>query len=260
MSPALFLILALFAADVDEGPVTTAPEARPVRELPERVARPPRQEPASDYELVAWCYGALGGHMGLHDVAMPEVERIERQWAKSPEAADEDLKSYDVQYQEGVKALALFRDAMEAAEKASINPIQPKGVASIRKGESIWMGADMADPKRLAREWMSWGLPKRCMTTAETLEAEATVLGQALSYNAGEAEMTIEDEADLDAMESGDPTLFDDEDAMEAGDPTLFDDEDAMDAEAIADDAATEDEPEGEAPSSIDEVIEQQFG
>ena len=177
MAPALFLALALFAADTD-AIATGAPAAAPTP------GAPAQGEPASEYELVGWCYGALGAHMGLYEVAMPEVERIERQFAEDPAAADEDIAGYAAQREEGQRQLALFRRAMEAAEKASIQPLQETGVAAIRKGEGVWTGVQMADPKFLAREWMSWGLPERCSTTAEALEAKAGVLGQALSFNA----------------------------------------------------------------------------
>ena len=177
MAPALFLALALFAADPDE-PVATATPS------PQATVIPAQAEPATEYELVAWCYGALGAHMGLYEVAMPEVERIERRFENTPGSADADIAGYATQHEEGRKELALFRRAMEAAEKASIQPLQETGVAAIRKGEGVWTGVRMADPKFLAREWMSWGLPERCSTTAEALEAKAGVLGQALSFNA----------------------------------------------------------------------------
>jgi hypothetical protein len=171
MSTALFFALALLAADT-EAVATAAPAPAPA----------PGQ-PTTEYELVAWCYGALGAHMGLYDVAMPEVTRIERQFERIPGAGKADLESYAVQRKDGQKQLALFRKAMEAAEKASIRPLQADGLAAIRKGEAVWTGAAMADPKHLAREWMSWGLPERCQTTAAQLEAKASVLGQAISYN-----------------------------------------------------------------------------
>ena len=170
MAPALLLAFALFAADPDTAVTTQqAPAA-----TPDRPASP--GEPASEYELVAWCYGALGAHMGLHDVAMPEVTRIERQFERIPGAGKADLESYELQREEGQKQLALFRRAMEAAERASIRPLQEEGVAAIRKGEAVWTGAQMADPKFLAREWMSWALPERCQTTATALEAKSAVL------------------------------------------------------------------------------------
>lgn len=177
MAPALLLALALFAADPDE-PVATATPS------PQATVTPSQAEPATEYELVAWCYGALGAHMGLYEVAMPEVERIERQFERTPGSSDADIASYATQREEGKKQLALFRNAMENAEKASIKPIQEIGVAAIRQGESTWTGAKFADPKFLAREWMSWGLPDRCTKTAEDLAAKSALLGQAISYNA----------------------------------------------------------------------------
>lgn len=196
MAPALFLALALFAADTD-AIATATPGAMPAP------SAPAQGEPASEYELVAWCYGALGAHMGLYDVAMPEVERIERQFERTPGSADADIASYGAQREEGTKQLALFRRAMESAEKASIKPIQEMGVAAIRKGEATWTGSQMADPKFLAREWMSWALPDRCSSTATELEAKSALLGQALSFNAQPdappAETPVEPEAASEA-------------------------------------------------------------
>jgi hypothetical protein len=189
MAPALFLALALLAADTD-AIATATPSAQPTP------GAPAVGEPASEYELVAWCYGALGAHMGLYEVAMPEVERIERQFERTPGSADADIASYGAQREEGKKQLALFRRAMESAEKASIKPIQELGVASIRKGEATWTGSQMADPKFLAREWMSWALPDKCSTTATELEAKSALLGQAISYNAGPAPETPVDDTE----------------------------------------------------------------
>ena len=183
MAPALFLALALFAADTDA--IATGAPANALTP-----GQPAQGEPATEYELVGWCYGALGAHMGLYEVAMPEVERIERRFEKTPSSADADIASYAAQREEGKKQLALFRRAMEAAEKASVQPLQETGVAAIRKGEGVWTGVRMADPKFLAREWMSWGLPERCSTTAQALETKSALLGQAISFNAPEAAET----------------------------------------------------------------------
>jgi len=179
MAPALFFALALMAVDAD---AAVATNAAPPAVAPRAPALSPGQ-PTTEYELVAWCYGALGAHMGLHDVAMPEVTRIEKQFERIPGAGKADLESYAQQRKDGQKQLALFREAMTAAEKASIRPLQQEGLTAIRKGEAVWSGSAMADPKHLAREWMSWELPARCTDTAQTLEAKASVFGQALSYN-----------------------------------------------------------------------------
>lgn len=171
MAPALLFALALLAADpametAGSGGASTA-----------------SAEPQNDYQLVAWCYGALSAHMSLHDEAMPEVERIERTFETHPGEAKEELAFYAQQQKEGKKDLALFRRAMTAAEKASIKPIQQEGATAIAQGEAIWAGSSYADKRRLAQEWMSWALPDRCQSTAQSLEQKASVLGAALSYN-----------------------------------------------------------------------------
>jgi hypothetical protein len=172
MAPALLFALALFAADptMDTSGSTTA-------------ALSPG-EPQNDYQLVAWCYGALSAHMSLHDEAMPEVERIERTFETHPGEAKEELAFYAQQQKEGKKQLALFREAMTAAEKASIKPIQQDGATAMAQGKAIWAGSSYADKRRLAQEWMSWALPDRCASTAQSLEKKASVLGAAISYNA----------------------------------------------------------------------------
>lgn len=173
MAPALLFALALLSADpgLDTAGSTGATAAAP-------------GEPQNDYQLVAWCYGALSAHMSLHDEAMPEVERIERTFETHPGEAKEELAFYAQQEKEGKKQLALFRRAMTAAEKASIKPIQQDGATAIAQGAAIWAGSGYADKRRLAQEWMSWALPDRCTPTAQSLEQKASVLGAALSYNA----------------------------------------------------------------------------
>src|SRR4051812_37513079 len=54
----------------------------------------PNGAPTDDYGLVAWCYGALAGHMDLYKRAMPEVERIERAFPDPEVPIDAALKTY----------------------------------------------------------------------------------------------------------------------------------------------------------------------
>jgi hypothetical protein len=246
MAPALLLALSLFAADpaMDTGGAVTPLSAAPA-------------EPKNEYQLVAWCYGALSAHMALHDQAMPEVERIERTFETHPGDANEELAFYGQQQKDGKKQLALFRRAMTAAEKASIRPIQQEGAEAIAQGEAVWAGSATADKRRLAQEWMSWALPERCTPTATALEKKASVLGAALSYNADEtapdattteepattdqpaAEAAPEPETPADAVP--DATAPTDEAAAPAPDATAPTDEPAApaaDAPAAADDGA----------------------
>jgi len=221
MAPALFLALSLFATDpaVDAGGSAAA-------------AAPAPGEPTNEYQLVAWCYGALSAHMALHDQAMPDVERIEKTFETHPGDAKEELAFYAQQQKEGKKQLALFRRAMTAAEKASIRPIQQEGAAAIAQGEAVWAGSATADKRRLAQEWMSWALPQRCTPTATELEKKASVLGAALSYN-----------ADAPAPETA-------PEAATADEPADTDQPDATAEEpAPSDQPAAEAAPEPEAPA-----------
>jgi hypothetical protein len=268
MAPALLFALALFAAD----PGLDTSGSAGATALP--------GEPQTDYQLVAWCYGALSAHMSLHDEAMPEVERIERTFETHPGAANEELAFYAQQQKEGKKQLTLFRKAMTAAEKASIHPIQQEGATAIAQGRAIWAGADYADKRRLAQEWMSWALPDRCASTAQSLEQKSSVLGAALSYNAGDEQpaATPADEGSADetaapAAEAGsaDETAAPPaetssaEPATPAEEPMAPSPEEAAPAEApaaeapptetpVADAPATEAAPVADAPPTIDDL------
>ena len=241
MAPALLFALALFAADpgLDTAGSTGT------------VATP--GEPQGDYEVVAWCYGALSAHMALHDEAMPEVERIERTFETHPGAAKEELAFYAKQHKEGEKQLVLFRRAMTAAEKASIRPIQQEGATAIAQGRAVWAGSATADKRRLAQEWMSWALPDRCTPTAQSLEQKASVLGAALSYNADDQQPAAApaegspDEAAAPPAEDGSA----EEPAAPAEEPAATPPEEAAPAtEAPPADAPVADAPAADAPVS----------
>jgi hypothetical protein len=238
MAPALLFALALFAADPA---MDTAGSGSPAATLSPG-------EPQNDYQLVAWCYGALAAHMSLHDEAMPEVERIERTFETHPGAAKEELAFYAQQQKEGKKQLALFREAMTAAEKASIKPIQQDGAAAMAQGKAIWAAAGYTDKRRLAQEWMSWALPDRCSSTAQSLEKKASVLGAAISYNA-ESEAPAAPAAEAGSAPAEEPAAAP---AEEPAAPA------AEEPAATAEDAASAEAPAAEeAPApSIDGIID----
>lgn len=181
MSPALLLLLAVLGAQ-DAAPAAASTPAPAVAAQDDEEPFPVGA-PTDDYGLVSWCYGALQGHMALYEKVMPEVTRIEKETAKIPGAGPADLAAYEEQRKQGKPTLKIFRDAMTAAEKASAQPIQTRGAEALKKGGSIWLGANMANKSFLAREWMSWALPSRCVTTAQDLNAKANLFGQALNYN-----------------------------------------------------------------------------
>jgi hypothetical protein len=183
MAPILPLLLSLL---LTQEAAPAAPDAQGAAAAPAEAEYPiPPGAPEDDYGLVAWCYGALDGHMKLYDKVIPEVERIENEIAKIPGAPPADMQGYKDQRAAGKDTLKLFRGAMEAAEKASAKPIAAHGAESLKRGATLWFTVrDSKDKKYLAREWMSWGLPGRCLPTAQRLQAKSNLFGQALSYNA----------------------------------------------------------------------------
>ena len=184
MATAFLLALALLAQDA---PVSTAPTAS---------APPPRTQPAAtaptdDYGYVGWCYGALGGYVELYDKVMPEVTRIEKTFP-GPDGFAAAMKEYPAMRDQAKKDLTTYRSAIVAAEKASPRPISEYGAAAIKKGHSVWAGADSVDKARLAQVWMSWSPPGDCETRAKTLETKSTLFGQALNYNVKKAAVPAE--------------------------------------------------------------------
>jgi len=172
---ALLFALALFAQDAEPPP--PAAEPAPV-ELPF-----PNGAPQDDYGLVSWCHGALTGYLDLHDQVMPEVTRIETAFRAPDRTLAEDLKVYADLDKQGRKDLKLFTRAMEAAEKASLKPISPRGAEAVKRGRATWAAAPNLPKARLAQEWMSWTLPARCAPTAQALEKRAKLLGATFDAN-----------------------------------------------------------------------------
>jgi hypothetical protein len=187
MAPILLLAFALLAQDApaatpaDDGPVATAaPRKQDVAPLP--IQGGPVSAPADDYGYVGWCFGAVSGYVDLYDRAMPEVIRIERAWP-TPGTEENIREVYPAQKRDAVASLALFRRAIEAAEKASPTPIAPQGAAAIKKGRGVWTGATTVPKAQLAQFWMSWSPPAKCEETARALEARSNLFGQALTAN-----------------------------------------------------------------------------
>ena len=185
MATAAFLLaLALIAQDA---PVSTAPTAS---------APPPRTQPAAtaptdDYGYVGWCFGALGGYVDLYDKVMPEVTRIEKTFP-GPDGFAASMKEYPAMREQAKKDLLIYRSAIVAAEKASPRPISEYGAAAIKKGRSVWGGADQVEKARLAQVWMSWSPPGDCETRAKTLETKSNLFGQALNFNVKKNEAPAE--------------------------------------------------------------------
>jgi hypothetical protein len=165
MAPALILALLLATADT--------PPAAAGEPLPPGA-------PTDEYMLAGWCYGALAEYLEIYGQVKPDLVDIDRMFGtpvKETEPYAEDIAA-------ARDELKIFAGAIQAAEKASPQPIAPQGALAIRGGQAIWRSAETKSRRELARAWLSWGLPDRCDTNARGLQAKASVLGQALSYNA----------------------------------------------------------------------------
>lgn len=192
MAAAVFALVALLQAAPADAPVSTAPRVPTIRPaqaaaLPSAAAgmtaaRAAAQAPTDDYGYVAWCYGALETYVNLYDRVMPEVTRIERTFP-GPRGADADLRLYPQMLDQAKKDLAVYRDAITAAERASPRVIGAEGAAAMRRGRAVWSGSAQATTAQVAREWMGWSPPARCGEVARNLTVRSNVLGQALADN-----------------------------------------------------------------------------
>jgi hypothetical protein len=198
--PALLFALALLAAQDQTGleaAPTTPVQAPPAAEAPAAPAEPeelpyPPSAPKDDYGLVAWCYGALSGYLELHDRMIPEVTRIEDAYRRPGTTLADDMKTYSDMEKVSKTNMKLFARAMEAAERASLKPINTRGAAAVAKGRSGWAGAANLPVRTVAQQWMGWTLPSRCTPTATALEARAKLMGTAFKANEIPAEPAAE--------------------------------------------------------------------
>ena len=184
------LLLALFL----QAQPAAAEAAAPPRAAEAPASRTPAEEawpkgaPRDDYQLVAWCYGALRGYLDLHDQVMPEVTRIESTFRPPGRKLADDLKVYADLQKQGQIDLKRFQTAMTAAEKASLKPLNTVGAAAVAQGHAVWSAGPEVTKARMAQEWMSWTLPARCQSTADGLAARARLMGPAFKVNgAGDA-------------------------------------------------------------------------
>jgi hypothetical protein len=173
------------------GQPAEAPAAEPPAAAPEAAPEPapaeeafPAGAPHDDYPFVAWCYGNLRGYLDLHDEVMPEVTRIESTYRPPGRKLADDLKVYADMQKAGRAQLKTFQEALTAAEKASMRPINAVGAEAVKRGHAIWAAGPEVTKARKAQEWMSWTLPARCETVAAGLEQRAKLMGASFRVNA----------------------------------------------------------------------------
>ena len=183
------LFALVLAAAVADEPISTSPEAKaaaaaaapPIVATPAAApAGPPRDPdiptsaPEDDYGFVAWCHGALSGHMELHDRVKPELDKV------SPGHDDIDVE----QAKAGMDYLALYAQALKAAEAASPTAIHERGVQADAAGYRIWAAARNADPRTQMWSYLMWELPPRCEIAAKRLVERSSLFAAALKPDA----------------------------------------------------------------------------
>ena len=186
----LFALMLMAGDPTPPEVVSTAPPAVAPAPPPPAAAAPappagseddiPPGAPSDDYGLVGWCYGALGEYLTIYDDIKPDLKAIDKMFG-SPVVEAEPYHDDVAQMRVAEKR---FAAAMEAAEKASPQPIAQHGADSIEKGRSIWSVARMKSRRNLVDAWLFWGVPNRCETTSKTLKTRATLLGQAMAVSA----------------------------------------------------------------------------
>jgi regulator of protease activity HflC (stomatin/prohibitin superfamily) len=134
----------------------------------------PKGAPSADYDFVAWCHGALTGHMALYEMVKPELKSIER-----PEEVADDEKADVEQMKAGREYLALYTHALHAASKAHPKEMAARREKAEAQGEAIWDAAKAAEPRTRMWSWLLWDLPGRCEVAAKRLETRSGVLGGA---------------------------------------------------------------------------------
>lgn len=135
----------------------------------------PGGAPSDDYGFVAWCSGALAGHMALYPMVKPQLDALQR-----PEEAKDNAKLDQEQLAAGETYLKLYQRALRAAEKASGANLQARRMEAAAQGSRIWGAARAADPQTRMWSWIMWELPARCETAATRLEKSSSLLGAAL--------------------------------------------------------------------------------
>ena len=128
----------------------------------------PSGAPTDDYGFMAWCYGALAGHIALYDRVLPEVRRIEGEFPDAGTSLDKVMDGYKIQHERGQKILAIYDKALNI-EEASGRTHGVDRTTAVTKGREAWRGSDTAEARQLAQLWMSWALPDRCQSTAGRL-------------------------------------------------------------------------------------------
>ena len=164
----LAFVLALALAQVDPAPATdaaAAPAAQaPANGVSAADADTPKGSPVGDYDFVAWCHGALTGHMALYTLVKPELTSIER-----PDEVAADEKNDHLQMMAGREYLALYTRALDGVDKGRAAPLLARRRAAETQGSAMWDPFKDAAPRQRMWAYVGWDLPGRCETAARKM-------------------------------------------------------------------------------------------
>ncbi len=124
----------------------------------------PKGTPVGDYDFVAWCHGALTGHMALYTVVKPELTSIER-----PDEVAVDEKNDHLQMVAGREYLALYTRALDGVDKGRAAPLLARRRAAEAQGAAMWDPFKDAAPRQRMWAYVGWDLPGRCETAARKM-------------------------------------------------------------------------------------------
>ena len=148
----------------------------------------PRGAPVGDYDFVAWCHGALTGHMALYTQVKPELISIER-----PDEVAVDEKNDRAQMQAGREYLALYTRALNAVDRGRPGPLADRRRAAEAQGAAIWDAFKDAPPRTRMWAWVGWDLPGRCETAAKRMQTPAGRIAALHSLSTARAPASIDD-------------------------------------------------------------------
>lgn len=175
MLPFLYAFLIAMAAPQAVQPASDAqsPQATAPAEHPAQVAETPTKAqtgivnpdddwrpdgaPKDDYAFVAWCQGALSGHMDL----------AERVYAGRPvDPLDQDLKKIGTIY------LAAYDKALAGADESKTAAGRKRAVAARKLGWKNWDRARKMDQAHAEDAYLAWQVPPRCEHAAVRLSGD----------------------------------------------------------------------------------------
>ena len=180
----LAYVLALALAQADAPAASAAPPAG----VSANDSDTPRGAPATDYDFVAWCHGALTGHMALYTQVKPELTSIER-----PDEVAIDEKNDRLQMQAGRDYLALYTRALNGVDHGRPGALAERRKAAEAQGAAIWDAFRDAPARTRMWAWVGWDLPGRCETAAKKMQTPSGRIAALHSLATARAPSSIDD-------------------------------------------------------------------